>query len=73
MTTAEGGWGLDGILKNKQHVLNGVVNGIDMLEWDPSTDEHTAASYSLDDLSGQQQLPTSQSFQHQKPLPQQTS
>lgn len=52
MTTAEGGWGLDGILKNKQHVLNGVVNGIDMLEWDPSADEHTAASYSVDDLSG---------------------
>ena len=52
MTTAEGGWGLDGILKNKQHVLNGVVNGIDMLEWDPSADEHTAASYNVDDLSG---------------------
>ncbi|KAK9862858.1 hypothetical protein WJX84_002295 [Apatococcus fuscideae] len=52
MTTAEGGWGLDGILKNKQHVLNGVVNGIDMLEWDPSEDEFTAASYSTDDLSG---------------------
>ncbi len=53
MTTAEGGWGLDGILRNKQHVLNGVVNGIDMLEWDPSHDEHTAASYSVDDLSGE--------------------
>lgn len=57
MTTAEGGWGLDGILKNKQHVLNGVVNGIDMLEWDPSADEHTAASYSMDDLSGLTPLP----------------
>ncbi|KAK9809081.1 hypothetical protein WJX72_009092 [[Myrmecia] bisecta] len=52
ITTAEGGWGLDGVLKERQHVLNGITNGIDMVEWDPSTDEFTAAHYNADDLSG---------------------
>ena len=48
----EGGWGMDGVLKARQHVLNGIANGIDMEEWDPETDEFTAAKYSLADLSG---------------------
>ena len=52
ITTAEGGWGLDGVLQDRQHVLNGIANGIDMAEWNPETDEHTPASYSVDDLSG---------------------
>ena len=43
---------MDGVLKARQHVLNGIANGIDMAEWNPETDEFTAAKYSLADLSG---------------------
>lgn len=52
ITTAEGGWGLDKVLQARQHVLNGITNGIDMDEWDPETDEHTVAPYLAADLSG---------------------
>ena len=52
ITTAEGGWGLDKVLQSRQHVLNGITNGIDMDEWDPEADEHTVAAYSAEDLSG---------------------
>ena len=30
ITTPEGGWGLDRVLQSRQHVLNGITNGIDM-------------------------------------------
>mmetsp|Transcript_34102 Transcript_34102/g.87208 ORF Transcript_34102/g.87208 Transcript_34102/m.87208 type:complete len:687 (+) Transcript_34102:172-2232(+) len=52
ITTPEGGFLLDTLLRTRQHHLNGVANGIDMVEWDPSTDEHIPANYSLDDMSG---------------------
>ena len=52
ITTAEGGWGLDKVLQSRQHILNGITNGIDLDEWDPEVDEHTAAAYSAGDLSG---------------------
>lgn len=35
-----------------QSLLTGITNGIDDSEWDPSSDEHIAAHYSTDDLSG---------------------
>lgn len=52
ITTAEGGWGLDKVLQARQHVLNGITNGIDLDEWDPEFDAHTVAPYSAQDLSG---------------------
>ena len=52
ITTAEGGWGLDTVLQSRQHILNGITNGIDLDEWDPEADEHTVASYSANDLTG---------------------
>jgi hypothetical protein len=52
ITTAEGGWGLDKVLQARQHVLNGITNGIDLDEWDPEFDEHTVAPYSAQDLGG---------------------
>ena len=52
ITTPEGGWGLHDVLKGRQDKLNGIVNGIDMTEWDPTNDPETAAAYSADDLSG---------------------
>lgn len=31
--TPEGGWGLDGVLRQEAWKLRGVINGIDYLEW----------------------------------------
>ena len=33
--TQEGGWGLDGILREQSWKLRGIVNGIDYSEWSP--------------------------------------
>ncbi|KAL9253898.1 Soluble starch synthase 1, chloroplastic/amyloplastic-like protein [Drosera capensis] len=52
ITTVEGGYGLDNILRDRKFVLSGITNGIDMDEWDPSSDEHITANYSADDFSG---------------------
>lgn len=55
ITTVEGGYGLHELLSSRKFVLNGIVNGINTSEWDPSTDEHIAAHYTVDDLSGKAQ------------------
>ncbi|KAH7292250.1 hypothetical protein KP509_29G059400 [Ceratopteris richardii] len=52
ITTLEGGWGLDGLLRSRMAVINGITNGVDMDEWNPVTDKHIASQYSLDDLAG---------------------
>ena len=36
--TAEGGWGLDGVLREGAWKLRGIVNGIDTQEWSPERD-----------------------------------
>ncbi|KAK9816454.1 hypothetical protein WJX72_000502 [[Myrmecia] bisecta] len=38
--TPEGGWGLDGILREHSWKLKGIVNGIDYNEWSPEADAH---------------------------------
>jgi len=48
----EFGYGLEGVLKNRERDLYGVVNGIDYEEWDPSTDEFLPGNYSQSDISG---------------------
>jgi len=50
--TSEGGWGLHNVLLGRQHVLNGITNGIDMDEWDPARDAHTPAAFDAQDTSG---------------------
>ncbi len=50
--TPEGGWGLDGLLRARAADVRGVLNGIDTEDWDPATDRHIAAPFSVDDLSG---------------------
>jgi len=50
--TAEGGFGLDGVLRARGEDLVGILNGIDVEDWNPATDPHLAAPYDLDDLSG---------------------
>lgn len=41
------GYGLDGLLLSRSHKLHGILNGIDEAVWNPSTDEHIAARYSV--------------------------
>jgi starch synthase len=50
--TGEYGNGLDGILSWRSHDLVGILNGIDMDEWNPATDKHLPARYDVNDLSG---------------------
>jgi starch synthase len=50
--TPELGMGLDGVLRARTDSLVGIVNGIDAEEWDPASDPHLDATYSVDDLAG---------------------
>ncbi len=50
--TAEFGFGLQNTLKFKASDLIGIVNGVDLSEWNPATDRHLPAPFSKDDLSG---------------------
>lgn len=52
--TAEFGNGLDGLLRHRSAVLNGILNGIDTEEWNPATDPLLEKHYSINDLSGKQ-------------------
>jgi starch synthase len=49
--TPEGGWGMEGMLRSRSYALNGVLNGIDMKEWDPETDPHLDQNYSKSNFS----------------------
>jgi len=50
--TPAGGAQLDAVLRHRAQDLTGILNGIDVQEWDPSTDPHLPAHYSADDPSG---------------------
>jgi len=41
------GCGLEGVLRERSSVLNGIVNGVDYTRWNPATDEKIAAKYDL--------------------------
>jgi starch synthase len=49
---AEEGASLDGILRARRGALSGILNGIDVHEWDPETDPYLPARYSARDLTG---------------------
>jgi starch synthase len=44
--TPEFGMGLDGLVRARDGVLHGIVNGIDTDIWNPETDPHVAVAYS---------------------------
>lgn len=48
------GDGLDGVLRARQSVLSGILNGIDLQEWDPRHDNTLVAHYDRDSLAGKQ-------------------
>jgi starch synthase len=52
--TPEYGFGLDGLLRERRHVLHGIVNGVDYDRWNPETDLLIPARYSASDLTGKQ-------------------
>ena len=50
--TPEFGGGLDGVLRARSDDVFGILNGIDVDEWNPTTDRHIAARYSAKDTAG---------------------
>jgi starch synthase len=50
--TPEFGFGLEGFLQARASRMVGIVNGIDTDAWNPETDPHLAANYSVRDLAG---------------------
>lgn len=52
LRTPEGGFGLHDKFTELGDRLVGILNGIDPEAWNPETDPHITATYSLDDLAG---------------------
>lgn len=53
--TPEYGFGMDGLLRSRSAKLSGIINGVDYEEWNPETDGHLAANYSVRDLAGKRE------------------
>jgi starch synthase len=52
--TAGGGFGFDGILRERRADLSGVLNGIDVGQWNPEKDSFLTAPFSATNLTGKQ-------------------
>ncbi len=52
ITTAEFGYGLDGVLRKRQADLIGILNGVDYEEWNPESDPFINHHFSARDLRG---------------------
>lgn len=50
--TAEYGFGMQGLLDLRGHEIKGILNGIDISEWNPETDPHLAKNYSSAKIIG---------------------
>jgi starch synthase len=50
--TAEYGFGLEGVLRDRAATVTGILNGVDYDEWSPQADKFAAAKYSPQDLAG---------------------
>jgi starch synthase len=50
--TEEYGFGMQGLLADREHELYGILNGIDTQEWDPAKDPHLCKNYSAKSLIG---------------------
>ena len=50
ITTAEFGYGLEGLLQARSDKLTGILNGIDNHEWNPQTDTNLVHNYSASSL-----------------------
>jgi starch synthase len=52
ITTEAFGCGLDGVLRRRQDVLRGILNGVDYEEWNTTENPNLRHVYSLEDLAG---------------------
>src|SRR5207302_4121526 len=50
--TAEYGFGLEGVLRDRASTVSGILNGVDYDEWSPQADRFAVAKFSPEDLSG---------------------
>jgi starch synthase len=50
--TPDFGFGLDGLLRHRSSDLVGILNGVDLDEWNPETDLRIAARYSAEKMTG---------------------
>jgi len=50
--TEDYGAGLEGVLKKRGGVLEGILNGVDYSIWDPKADKYIASNFSADNLEG---------------------
>ena len=50
--TPEYGCGLDGVMRDREKDLHGILNGVDYQEWDPATDRHVKKNYRPKNLAG---------------------
>jgi starch synthase len=66
--TPEGGFGLDRLLGYRHYDLHGVVNGLDYDVWDPWTDRHLAARFTV--ASTDARLENKRALQARAGLPQ---
>jgi starch synthase len=53
--TREQGHGLDWLLRARADRLAGITNGVDYTVWNPETDPHIVANYSVEHLSGKRE------------------
>eukprot|EP00931_Biecheleriopsis_adriatica_P092383 TRINITY_DN66191_c0_g1_i1.p1 TRINITY_DN66191_c0_g1~~TRINITY_DN66191_c0_g1_i1.p1 ORF type:complete len:600 (-),score=131.73 TRINITY_DN66191_c0_g1_i1:102-1901(-) len=51
MKTSEGGFRLNELVKQKEFFLGGILNGIDVVTWNPRTDPHLALNYDVNSLA----------------------
>jgi|YelNatPaOPRAMG01_1025707.scaffolds.fasta_scaffold00190_6 starch synthase len=54
--TPEFGYGLDGLLRKREDVLFGILNGIDETEFNPSTDRYLPVRYGIDTIDKKEEL-----------------
>jgi len=65
--TPHGGHSLDAVLRQRRRDLHGILNGIDVVGWDPATDPHLPAHYSARALAGKARCKAA--LQHELGLP----
>ena len=65
--TPEFGYGLEGLLSHRQDILSGIINGIDMDDWNPKSDPNLPQSYDASSLD--KKLTNKTELQKQLDLP----
>lgn len=65
--TPEFGYGLDGLLRQRADTLRGILNGIDLEEWNPASDPLIESHYDAEHWAAK--LPNKRALQHEFGLP----